>query len=259
LSSAPATANKDVWARGSFFDEFQSRDLRPVEVDILLRYRDDLAGRVIELGSGAGRIVGYLIQIAREVHGVDISPRMIEYSRRTWPEAVFHHSDFSDLSVFEDATFDVVLATCNILDVLTDAERRTMLDAIHRVLVPGGLLVMSAHNRSYLPNVRTPMQLRANLSHPRAFLIDVMKLPRRLRNRRRLLPLEQHTGGYEIVNDGSYDFSLLHYFIARDDQERQLRDHGFELLESLDLEGRAVAPGEAAAETVELHYVARRD
>jgi SAM-dependent methyltransferase len=259
LSSAPAAANTDVWARGSFFDEYHSRDLRPVEADILLRYREDLAGRVIELGCGAGRVAGYLVELAREAHGMDISARMVDYCRQTWPEAVFHHGDFTDLSAFTDGTFDAVLATCNVLDILTDPERRAMLDSLHRVIAPGGLLVMSAHNRNFLPNVRTPTQVRASLKHPRAFVDDVRKLPLRMRNRRRLVSLEQREASYEIVNDGAHDFSLLHYFIARDDQERQLREHGFELIECLDLEGHRIAPGDPAAETVELHYVARRD
>jgi SAM-dependent methyltransferase len=238
--------------------DYQSRDLRPVEAEVLLRYRNRLEGRVMELGCGAGRVTGYLVELAREVHGIDISAAMIDYCRRTWPDATFHDGDFTDLSGFADGSLDAVLAPCNVLDVLADSERQGMLDELHRVIAPGGLFVMSSHNRGYVPNLRTPGQIRANLNHPRTFVDDVIKLPRRLRNRHRLVQLEQHGDDYVIVNDGAHDFSLLHYFISRDAEERQLRAHGFELIECLDIEGHAVAPGSEAGDVVELHYVAER-
>jgi hypothetical protein len=40
------------------------------------------------------------------------------------------------------------------------------------------------------------------------------------------------------------DYALLHYYIGCDDQERQLADVGFELLECLDLEARPVEAGQ---------------
>jgi SAM-dependent methyltransferase len=255
--SAPAAANARTWASGKYIREYQSRDLRPVEAEILLRYRHRLEGRVLELGCGAGRVTGYLVELAREVHGIDIAPAMIDYCRRTWPAATFHEGDFTDLSAFAEASLDAVLAPCNVLDVLSDAERQAMLDELRRVLVPGGLFVMSSHNRGYVPNLRRP-QIRASINHPRAFVDDVVKLPRRLRNRRRLVGLEQHADDYVIVNDGAHDFSLLHYFIFRDAQERQLLARGFELIECLDLQGVDVPPGGEAGDMVELHYVAQR-
>jgi SAM-dependent methyltransferase len=258
LTSTPTAVNTEVWASGNFFDEYHSRDLRPVEADILLRYRDELAGRVLELGSGAGRVAGYLVELAREAHGIDISPQMLDYCRRTWPEGHWHEGDFNDLSMFDDGSIDALFGTCNILDILSDAERGEMLDKMHRVIAPDGLLVMSAHNLGYVPQLRTPTDVRVQLAHPRAFVFDVLRMPARIRNRRRLLPLEEQGSGWALVNDGVYDFSMLHYFISSDAQEEQLRQHGFELIECLDLEGRRIAPGDEAPDTVELHYVARR-
>lgn len=258
MTSTSTAVNTEVWARGDFFDEYQSRNLRPVEADILLRYRDELDGRVLELGCGAGRVSGYLVELAREAHGIDISPQMLDYCRGTWPEGHWHEGDFNDLSMFDDGSIDALFATCNILDILSDAERGEMLDKMHRVIAPGGLLVMSAHNLGYVPRLRTPTDLRVQLAHPRAMVTDVLRMPTRIRNRRRLLPLEERGAGWALVNDGVYDFAMLHYFIARDAQEQQLRDHGFDLIECLDLEGRRIESGDDAPDTVELHYVARR-
>lgn len=254
--SPPATANARTWASGRYIAEYQSRDLRPVEAEILLRYRQRLEGRVLELGSGAGRVTGYLVELAREVIGVDIAPAMVEYAQRTWPSATFQVGDLTDLSGFEEASVDAVVAPFNVIDVLDDAERNAFLDDLHRVLAPGGMFVMSSHNRGYVGHLRTPLRIRADLSHLRTFVNDVVRLPRRLRNRRRLVGLEQYADDYVIVNDEGHDYSLLHYYISRDAEERQLRAHGFELLECLDLEGRQVPPGDEASDVAELHYVA---
>jgi SAM-dependent methyltransferase len=245
-----------VWRRGNFLGEYDNRQLRPVEVVMFVRYRDELAGRVIELGSGAGRVTGYLGQIAREAHGIDISARMVEHASRKYPDITFHEGDLTDLSRFEAGWFDAVVAPCNTLDVLDDGERRAMLDELHRVIAPRGLLLMSSHNRAFVPRLRTPTHVRKR--DPLRLVYDLLHLPRRVRNHRRLAPLEREEAHYQFVNDPVYDFTLMHYFISRDDQERQFAEHGFEMLEALDLEGRTIEPGESAPDHVELHYVARR-
>jgi SAM-dependent methyltransferase len=258
VKSPPTASNVEVWARGSFFDEYRKRDLWPVEADLLLRYREQLEGRVLELGCGAGRVTGYLVELAREVHGIDLSPVMIAYCRETWPQASFHEGDFTDLSGFEAGSLDAVVAPCNALDILDDPDRRTMLDELHTVLADEGLLIMSSHNAGFLPSLRSPVRIQASLKHPRRLVDDVTRMPLRLRNRRRLRALERREAAYSIVNDGSHDYSLLHYFVSRDESERQLREHGFELLECLDQEGRPIAPGDLAADRPHLHYAARR-
>jgi SAM-dependent methyltransferase len=245
-----------VWRRGNFLGEYDNRQLRPVEVVLFARYRDDLSGRVIELGSGAGRITGYLGQLAREAHGLDISPRMVEHASRKYPDVRFHEGDLTDLSRFEAGWFDAVLAPCNTLDIFDDGARRAVLDDLYRVIAPGGLLLMSSHNRAFVPKLRSPTHVRK--SDPLRLVYDLLRLPRRVRNHRRLAPLERREATYEFINDPVYDFSLMHYFTSRDDQERQFGEHGFEMLEALDLEGRTIGPGEDAPDFVELHYVARR-
>jgi hypothetical protein len=82
-------------------------------------------------------------------------------------------------------------------------------------------------------------------------------VPRQLRNRRRLARFERHERDYAILNDFAHDYSLLHYYVDRDAQERQLLEAGFETIECLDGGGRTVAHGDPAAGDPELHYVAR--
>lgn len=248
--------NDAVWHDGSIVAEYANRVLRPPEVLVLVRHADRFAGRVLEVGCGAGRLTGYLVQLGRDVTGIDVSPAMVEYCRTTYPRGTFEVRDLRDLSGFEDGGFDVVFASFNVIDVLDDTERRATLREFRRVLAPDGLLIFSSHNRTVAPKVRTPVEyLRGG--GVRRVARGLPRLPRSLRNRRRLAPLQRSEDGYELVNDEAHEYSLLMYYVTRDDQERQLADEGLSLLECLDGDGEPVAPGEAAAGYSELHYVAR--
>lgn len=246
--------NDSAWRGGRLVASYANRDLRPVEVVLLVRYRDRLTERVLELGCGAGRLTGYLAEIGRSVHGIDLSPEMVAFCRRRYPRATFDVGDLRDVAATGRASVDAVIAGFNVLDVLGDEARLAVLDAIHEVLAPGGLLILSSHNRAVAAKVAHPFALRGRSLVGLAELL--IRYPAWRRNRHRLLPFERSEPGYAILNDSAHDFTLLHYYIDRDAQQRQLEEHGFDLLECLDLQGGSVAPGESAAESAELHYVA---
>ena len=248
--------NSAVWRRGGYVADYVGQHLRDGESVLLARHRDALAGRVLELGCGGGRITRHLIGTAAELHGVDIASDMVEHCRRTLPSATFGEGDIRDLSPFASAGADAIVAGNNLIDILDDDERGRFLDEVHRILAPHGLLVFSSHNLACVPLVKSPLQ---ELSyHPLVAARQLAGLPRRLRGRRRLALLQSFSSEYAIVNDNAHDYALLHYYISRDGQERQLAAHGFRLLECVDLAGTAVAPGEIAYGCHELHYAARR-
>ena len=249
-------ANDGVWDGGRQVATYASRDLRPVEVVLLVRYREALQGRVLELGCGAGRLTGYLSQIASCVHGIDLSEDMVEYSRRRYPAATFERADIRDVARYDSGSYDAVVAAFNVLDVLSHADRGLILDGMHRALVPGGTLVMSSHNRAIAATLGDPSRLRG--MSWREAVATLGRLPRWHWNRRRLVRFERREADYAILNDVGHDYAVLHYYIDRDAQQRQLEAHGFELLCCLDLDGEPVGPGEAASHSPELHYVARR-
>ena len=249
-------ANDSLWLRPDLVKAYANRALRPVEVLLLVRYREALSGTVLELGSGAGRLSGYLVEIAQKVHGVDLSPSMVAYSRSRYPRGDFVVGDLRAVSDLEPGSFDVVVAAYNVLDVLNDADRQMVLDGIHRVLRVGGLLIMSTHNRAVAARLGEPLEL---LHHgPRHFAATAIRLPRWLPNRHRVRRSEREEPDYAILNDISHDFLGLHYYIDRDAQERQFEAHRFSLVGCFDLDGREVSRGEDAAGYSELHYVAQR-
>ena len=249
-------ANDRLWGSGRLVDAYANRILRPVEADILVRYRDALSGRVLELGSGAGRLTGYLAEIAAQVRGIDISPEMVAYSRRRYPRATFAQGDLRDPSVYGSTPWDAIVAPFNVVDVFGDGgppepprpgphvagARRPVR---HVVPQPGG----RGPARRSAPHGR-PLTARLDLDGSRTCprWLAEPAAPRRLSRR--------NEPSYAILNDVAHDYAVLHYYITRDAQARQLDDHGFELIECLDLDGSTVAPGAAAAHCSELHYVA---
>ncbi len=247
--------NNAVWRRGSFLASYAHRTLNPVEVLMLVRHRQDFCGRVLELGCGAGRITGYLVDIAAEATGLDLSSRMVEECRRRYPRGTFVQGDLRDLSRFTDGGFDAVLAGNNVIDVFSDTDRRAALREIRRVLKPEALFVMSSHNRAYLPHVARPTQVGGGA--PVRLALDLLRVPRNVVRHRRLAALEENHSDYAIVSDGSHGFTLAHYYVMPADQIRQLEQEGFTVLGCADLDGRMLEAGDTAPTCSEIHYFAR--
>lgn len=260
LTAELRETNDGYW-RADHVRDYATRELRPAETAVLERYGDDFAGgRVLELGCGAGRVTGHLAEIAGHVHALDISPSMIAYCRWAYPRSSFRIADMRDLDEYDDGLFDALVASFNVIDVLGHDERPLALKDWRRVLRPGGLLIFSSHNRGHAPNVPTPSRQvieSVRSKNPKRLASSVAKLPKRVRNKRRMGRFERIESDYAIVTDSGGDYGILHYYISRDDQARQLTQSGFDLLDAIDLEGASVQPGDTAPNTPEIHYVAR--
>jgi SAM-dependent methyltransferase len=254
---AQRAASDRVWGPGGLLRRYGGRRLRPAERVLFERYSEALSGTVLELGCGGGRLTAHLAGLTNSVTGVDLALTMVEHCRTAYPQATFRQGDLRDLSAFESESWDAIVAGFAVIDVLSDDERQAFLDEAHRLLRPAGLLIFSTHNLACAPRLRGPLR-SINATNPVSFVSQVLRLPRSARNRRRLLPFQQFCPDHAILNDPAHDFSLLHYYITRDEQEHQLARHGFELRECLRMDGELVGAGEQAADWDELHYAATR-
>jgi SAM-dependent methyltransferase len=99
--------------------------------------------RVLEIGCGIGRMQAALAPLVAEIHGVDISPKMIEVARRRctgMPNVRFSVCSGRDLEGFPDESLDLVLAVDSFPYIhqagppLVEA----YFEEAARVLVPGG-------------------------------------------------------------------------------------------------------------------------
>src|SRR4051794_35430000 len=104
-----------MWAAVEAVGEYDSRQLRPPEAVIMLRHREALSGRVLELACGGGRLTGYLAVLSPQLEAIDISPAMVEHCRRAHPGVDVRLGDLRDLSPFAGRRFDAIVAGFNVI------------------------------------------------------------------------------------------------------------------------------------------------
>src|SRR5581483_6805529 len=171
---------------------------------------------------------------------------MVAHCRAAFPTGTFVVGDLRDLSGFEEGAYDVVVAGANVIDVLTHEERPGVLREIRRVLVAGGLLYFSTHNRSSsfaLEQARGGPRLRLSGGAARvprsvaAYVVGTV-------NHRRLARHQVFEADYAIINDSAHRWSLLHHYITRGAEERELAASGFAILTVHGGDGRVLAPSD---------------
>jgi SAM-dependent methyltransferase len=92
--------------------------------------------RLLDLGCGTGELASVFLKTGYDYVGIDIEPERIEYARKEYPQGKFHVMDAAALS-YPDDYFDQILVT-GVLHHLTDAEVRTIVGEMKRVLQPSG-------------------------------------------------------------------------------------------------------------------------
>jgi SAM-dependent methyltransferase len=253
-------ASRRVYASAALVDDYAGRPLKPVEEGVLAELRPSLEGaRVLELGCGAGAITRQLLQSTDRVVGVDVSPAMVEYCRRTFPAGEFRVADLRDLTPFAAGSFDVVVAGDNLVDVLTHDERPRVLKDIRRLLADGGLFYFSTHNRNSreaLEASRRGPRLRRE-RHPYRQLRALAGFVQGRLNHRRLRHHQLLEADWAILNDPAHRWALLHHYISRGAEAEELAACGFELLSVRGVDGPPLEPSDDDGGFWDLHYVAR--
>jgi 2-polyprenyl-3-methyl-5-hydroxy-6-metoxy-1,4-benzoquinol methylase len=103
--------------------------------------------RILDVGCATGYIARLLQEVGHEVTGIELNPQMAAEAR-SQGIAVLEH-DLEEPLDLEDSSVDVVHA-CEIIEHLFDTEG--FLKELHRVLVPGGVLILSTPNLNSLGN-----------------------------------------------------------------------------------------------------------
>lgn len=102
----------------------------------------DSPGRVLDLAAGTGSLSAEAARRSAAVDAVDLSPRMVELGRAATAglDVTWQEMDAEQLS-FADDTFDAVLSSFGMIFAPRPAR---VLEQVHRVLRPGGLLAFTA-------------------------------------------------------------------------------------------------------------------
>ena len=249
--------NQAVYFSPRVYSRYQSRHLTPREATCLQKYQQFIADKdVLDVGVGTGRTTGYLAPLARNYEAVDYSPVMVAYAKKAMPDVSIRQADFRDLSTFRNETFDFVFATDNVIDALAHEDRLRALGEAYRVLRPGNILALSAHNLNYTKAFSGPeFDYHSN---PRIFAANFVQYLRRLKNYRTVGRLRTTNSDYALLNDTGHDFACLHYYTARSIMKLQLESVGLRLVEVFDNDGRSIEEGEDDRDSPSLLYVAER-
>lgn len=123
--------------------------LRELEIDTGAGYMAD-GMKTLDVGCGLGyAVVEYASRYAIEAHGIDYSEKMIDGAARLLAgldrplkgRPVFAHASVVDLP-YPDGGFDVVTSSRCLMALLDWELQKKALVEIHRVLKPGGVLVL---------------------------------------------------------------------------------------------------------------------
>jgi len=109
--------------------------------DLLAKLIPD--GPVLDVGCGPGRTTGLLAERDLQVTGIDLSPGMIEVARRDRPELDFRVGSMTALDL-PDGSMAGVVSWWSIIHLPRDVVPQAFAE-FHRVLAPGGVLLMGFH------------------------------------------------------------------------------------------------------------------
>jgi len=168
--------------------------------------------------------------------------------------ARFLQDDARGLSHCPDSYFDVAVFSFNGIDVVDMAGREAVLQAVRRVLKPGGIFVFSFHNAGYLEELyqyhwqKNPLRWWPN--YQRKQHIHSLNGPK-----------DQYQGkSYFFLKDGGEDFRLDICYIVPTHQLQMLDVAGYRLEQAVaSLSGKEVSPDALdASDACWLYYRCRK-
>lgn len=124
------------------------------DIDGEARLADVLAprgARILDAGSGMGRVSAGLTRRGHDVTAVEKDPALVAQSRETFPDVSVVHSDILGLTpaLLEAAgrpsSYDVVVLVGNVMVLLAEGTERRMLETLAALLAPGGRILVGFH------------------------------------------------------------------------------------------------------------------
>ena len=131
----------DAYAR-QFHDELSHQ---PGERGLLDSFAEAVvdSGPCVDLGCGPGHVTRYLHERGVDIHGIDVSNAMVKRARALNPGIRFERGDLSRLK-HKDNHWAAAVAFYSLVH-LSPRELVPALLEIHRVLEPGGALLLGFH------------------------------------------------------------------------------------------------------------------
>lgn len=135
-------------ARGGYAENFARLVGSGADVDGEARLADALlprGARVLDVGSGMGRVAAALAARGHEVVAVEPDGELVAQSRRTYPDLEVLEADVLGLTAEEVGTVDLAVCVGNVLVFLAEGTERRVLAHLRSFLRPGGRVLAGFH------------------------------------------------------------------------------------------------------------------
>jgi SAM-dependent methyltransferase len=279
MTGAGTDANLRTWADPSTVDVLRVEGWSdPGEIVAMSAFADLVRDRpVLDLGVGTGRTTPLLRMTTSSYVALDYSPEMVDVARRRYPDEDIRSGDARTLSDFAGGSFRGVVFSFNGIDAVGHDDRAAVLDAVRRVLEPGGLFLYSTLHRDgpayrqrpwrrqalpwvvgSLGSSHRPLPLRVAASLMRS-VVDPGRLLRAARNWRRLAAQRVAGDDWAIAPTDAHEFGLLVHYTTVAGELRRLTTSGFEVVQTFAAEdGAPVHTGTPRRDVRWFHVLARR-
>lgn len=146
-----ARAHERAEGQGGYGAHFARLMAEGVDIEGEARLVDALAprgARILDAGSGMGRVGAALVARGHRVVGVDFDAEILDQSRRTFPELPLVDSRLDELTAAKltaagvPTTYDVIVCVGNVMILLAPDTERTVLENLAALLSPGGRLLV---------------------------------------------------------------------------------------------------------------------
>jgi SAM-dependent methyltransferase len=146
-----ARAQERAAGRGGYGAHFAQLIDEGADIEGEARLADVLAprgGRILDAGSGMGRVGGALVGRGHQVVGVDFDLEILDQSRRTYPALPLVESRLDELTPQTLAaagyptTYDVVVCVGNVMILLAPETEPAVLANLAAVLAPEGRMLV---------------------------------------------------------------------------------------------------------------------
>lgn len=148
--------------------DFSSRTISFIEKSVgwmADRFKISEGVSVIDIGCGPGLYTSRLAKLGASVSGIDFSPRSINYARKQAEldglEIDYHEANYLEFQ--PERQFDLVTMIMCDFCALSPTQRKVMLKLFHRILKPGGRIVLDVYSLNAFDQREETSQYDKNL------------------------------------------------------------------------------------------------
>lgn len=112
---------------------------------------------ILDFGCGWGRITRFFLRDVDPgvMHGSDCIDEMVELCKNTNKWAKFSVNNINPPTNFESSKFDLIYAY-SVFSHLSEKSHRAWIEEFHRILQPGGFLIVTTRERDFISNLAKP-------------------------------------------------------------------------------------------------------